>query len=166
MDLQYPIDNYNLDEFTSVAADFGQNDFGFVVTPNVDHLIRYHDDPSFRAQYAAATYVLLDSRFLSHVFRITKGVSVKVCPGSDLTARLFDRVIASDDRIVLIGCSDEQAHQLATRYRLTQLKHYNPPMGFLRDPQAVEQCLQFVEANSPFRFCFLAVGAPQQETLA
>ena len=26
--------------------------------------------------------------------------------------------------------------------------------------------MQFVEANSPFRFCFLAVGAPQQETLA
>ena len=26
--------------------------------------------------------------------------------------------------------------------------------------------MRFVESNSPFRFCFLAVGAPQQEALA
>jgi exopolysaccharide biosynthesis WecB/TagA/CpsF family protein len=30
----------------------------------------------------------------------------------------------------------------------------------------VEACVEFVEAHSPFRFCFLAVGAPQQELLA
>jgi hypothetical protein len=36
----------------------------------------------------------------------------------------------------------------------------------LTDPQAVEKCLQFVEAASPFRFCFLAVGSPQQESIA
>jgi exopolysaccharide biosynthesis WecB/TagA/CpsF family protein len=39
-------------------------------------------------------------------------------------------------------------------------------MGFIRDPKAVEACLSFVEAHSPFRFCLLAVGAPQQEILA
>ena len=39
-------------------------------------------------------------------------------------------------------------------------------MGFIRDPQAVEDCLRFIEANSPFRFCLLAVGAPQQEIIA
>jgi hypothetical protein len=39
-------------------------------------------------------------------------------------------------------------------------------MGFIRDPEAVEACLRFIEAHSPFRFCLLAVGAPQQEALA
>jgi UDP-N-acetyl-D-mannosaminuronic acid transferase (WecB/TagA/CpsF family) len=39
-------------------------------------------------------------------------------------------------------------------------------MDFIRDPKAVEECLSFVEAHSPFRFCLLAVGAPQQEILA
>jgi UDP-N-acetyl-D-mannosaminuronic acid transferase (WecB/TagA/CpsF family) len=52
------------------------------------------------------------------------------------------------------------------RYGLKDLRHHNPPMGFLRDPKLVEECLQFVEAQGPFRFCFLAVGAPQQEVLA
>ena len=39
-------------------------------------------------------------------------------------------------------------------------------MGFIHDPAATERCLTFVESLSPFRFCFLAVGSPQQEVLA
>jgi exopolysaccharide biosynthesis WecB/TagA/CpsF family protein len=39
-------------------------------------------------------------------------------------------------------------------------------MGFIHDAGAVEKCLRFVEAHSPFRFCLLAVGAPRQEILA
>jgi N-acetylglucosaminyldiphosphoundecaprenol N-acetyl-beta-D-mannosaminyltransferase len=39
-------------------------------------------------------------------------------------------------------------------------------MGFIMKLEAVEECLHFVEQASPFRFCFLAVGSPQQEMLA
>jgi hypothetical protein len=39
-------------------------------------------------------------------------------------------------------------------------------MGFIHDPEEIEACLGFVEAHSPFRFCLLAVGAPQQEAVA
>jgi exopolysaccharide biosynthesis WecB/TagA/CpsF family protein len=49
---------------------------------------------------------------------------------------------------------------------LQDLQHYSPPMGFIRDRNAVEQTLEFVEAHSPFRFCFIGVGSPQQELLA
>jgi exopolysaccharide biosynthesis WecB/TagA/CpsF family protein len=100
------------------------------------------------------------------VFRVLKAIRVRVCPGSDLTAELFARIIGRDDRIVLIGGSDEQARALARRYGLNSLRHYNPPMGFIRDPREVGQCVEFIEACSPFRFCFLALGAPQQEVVA
>ena len=166
MPLSWVLDDYDLDEFLRVAADFDANSFGYVVTPNVDHLIRYHYEPSFRALYAGASFVLLDSRFLSHVFRLYKGVRVRVCTGSDLTERLFEQVIAPDDKIVLIGCDSEHVNILRQRYGLKNLRHYNPPMGFIRDRHQVETCVQFVEEHSPFRFCFLAVGAPQQEILA
>jgi exopolysaccharide biosynthesis WecB/TagA/CpsF family protein len=39
-------------------------------------------------------------------------------------------------------------------------------MGFIRDPAAIKDVLEFVEAQSPFRFCLLAIGCPQQEVLA
>ncbi len=164
--LTFEFDNYDLEGFTKVAAGYGQDRFGYVVTPNADHMIRLHEDASFRALYAAAAYILLDSRFLAHVLRFIKGLRLPVCTGSDLTEKLLSNVVAPDDPLVLIGGSNEQAQKLRERYGLRGLAHFNPPMGFIRDPRAVDDCLRFVEAHSPFRFCLLAVGAPQQEAVA
>jgi exopolysaccharide biosynthesis WecB/TagA/CpsF family protein len=164
--LAFALDDYDLDGFAGVASSFGQNRYGFVVTPNADHLIRLHREPSFRALYAEAAYVLLDSRFISHLLRFTQKLRLPVCTGSDLTERLFAQVIRPHDPLVLIGGSAEQAARLRERYGLQRLAHFNPPMGFTRDPEALETCLRFVEAHSPFRYCLLAVGAPQQEMVA
>jgi exopolysaccharide biosynthesis WecB/TagA/CpsF family protein len=162
----FELDPYGLDRFTQVAARFSPRRFGYVVTPNVDHLIRLHDSEHFRSLYRAAAYVLLDSRLLAKLLRLFRRQDIPVCTGSDLTRVLFERVIRPDDRIVLIGASTQQANTLRQRYGLGALAHHNPPMGFIRDAQEVERCLDFVEARSPFRFCLLAVGSPQQEVLA
>jgi N-acetylglucosaminyldiphosphoundecaprenol N-acetyl-beta-D-mannosaminyltransferase len=39
-------------------------------------------------------------------------------------------------------------------------------MNFIADPAAVEECLRSIEDVGSFRFCFLAVGSPQQEIIA
>jgi exopolysaccharide biosynthesis WecB/TagA/CpsF family protein len=163
---QFQFDDYDLDRIAGQAAAFGQERFGYLVTPNTDHLIRLDEDAEFRALYADASFVLLDSQFIAHWVRLLRGLRLPVCAGSDLTARLFDKVIRPGDPLVLIGASEEQRRCLEARYGLRRLAHFNPPMGFIRDPAAVEQCLQFVEQHSPFRFCLLAVGSPQQEILA
>jgi N-acetylglucosaminyldiphosphoundecaprenol N-acetyl-beta-D-mannosaminyltransferase len=160
------IHDYDLVRFADVAADFGSENFAYVVTPNVDHLIRFCDDPSFRALYATAGFILNDSRFLSSLVSISKGVKLQVCTGSDLTERVFSKIIKPNDRILLVGSNAVQAKALEQRYGLNSLRHFEPPMGFIHDPDAVEACLRFIEAQSPFRFCFLAVGCPQQEILA
>ncbi|HUN71752.1 MAG TPA: WecB/TagA/CpsF family glycosyltransferase [Steroidobacteraceae bacterium] len=162
----HQLDDFDLEGFLRVAARFGTSRFAFVVTPNVDHMIRCHEDAAFQARYASADFALLDSRFAAQLLRLVKGLQLPVCTGSDLTDALFRRVIAPDDRIVLIGGSAEQAAQLEARFGLRNVRHHNPPMGFIRDPQAVEDCLGFIEQASPFRFCFLAVGSPQQELVA
>lgn len=164
--LSCELDDYDLDRFVSAVRTFGRQRYGYVVTPNVDHLIRLHEDAQFRELYRDASYVLLDSRFLAKLLRLTQGLQLPVCTGSDLTARLFAQAIGPDDPLVLIGGSAQQADILREKYGLRRLVHFNPPMGFIRDPAAVEQCLQFIEAHSPFRYCLLAVGAPQQEILA
>lgn len=166
MSITLPLNDYDLKEFRKVAADFGAERYAYVVTPNVDHIIRYYDEQSFRDLYASAEFILLDSRFLSGLLRLTRGIRAKTCPGSDLTAMLFAEVIAADDKVILIGSSAEAAAQLKLRYGLRCLRHLNPPMGFIHDPAAVEECLDFIESEGPFRFCLLAVGCPQQEILA
>jgi exopolysaccharide biosynthesis WecB/TagA/CpsF family protein len=160
------IHDYDLPGFANVAAGFGCESFAYVVTPNVDHLIRFCDDPSFRALYATAGFILNDSRVLSRLVNVYKDVKLPVCTGSDLTEMLFAKIIKTNDRIVLIGSNAVQAKALEQLYGLNSLNHFEPPMGFIHDAEAVEVCLRFIEAQSPFRFCFLAVGCPQQEILA
>jgi exopolysaccharide biosynthesis WecB/TagA/CpsF family protein len=160
------LDGFDLNDFLREAAAFGSERFGFVVTPNADHLLRLHHDAGFRRCYSSASYVLFDSRFLARVLRMTRGLKVPVCTGADLTAQLLKQVILPTDRVLLLGGGALQAQELVQRYQLTDLAHYNPPMGFVREAKEVEHCLRFIEEHSPFRFCFLAVGAPQQELLA
>ncbi len=162
----YEIDDFDLPRFVKVAAAYGPDRYGFVVTPNVDHLIRFHEDPTFRDHYGAASFILMDSRFAGRLVRLVQRVKLPVCTGSDLTATLFSKVIEPTDRIVLIGGDDAQARKISQLYGLQGLQHHNPPMGFIRDAAAVEDCLKFIESHSPFRFCFLAVGSPQQEVIA
>ena len=152
--------------FMQIAANFGCEAYTYAVTPNVDHLIRFCDEASFRELYRTAGFVLLDSRFLAYLLRLVAGLRLPTCPGSDVTAQLFDSVIKPDDKLVVVGGTEEQAQILTKRYGLHGLRHLNPPMGFIHDPSVVEDCLCFIEQESPFRFCLLAVGCPQQEILA
>jgi exopolysaccharide biosynthesis WecB/TagA/CpsF family protein len=160
------IDDYALPDALEMFAAYGTHRFGYVVTPNVDHIIRHHDDPQFRALYSQAAYVLLDSRFLAHMIGLIRRKIFRVCLGSELTAAMLSKVVAPNDVAVLVGGPAEQAQFLRNKYGLRALRHIDPPMNFIRDPAAVEQCLRAIEAASPFRFCFLAIGSPQQEIIA
>jgi UDP-N-acetyl-D-mannosaminuronic acid transferase (WecB/TagA/CpsF family) len=79
---------------------------------------------------------------------------------------VFAELATPTDRVVLVGSNPAQAAELACRYGLQNLAHFEPPMSFIRDPVAVEDCLQFIESRSPFRFCLIALGSPQQEIIA
>lgn len=164
--LQYQFDDIGVEAMCRAAAAFGQERYGYVVTPNVDHMIRLHDEPSLRPLYDSASFVTLDSRFLALLLRLLRGTSLQTCPGSDLTQRLLEDVVQPHDKVLLIGGSEAQAMALRQRHGLLDLWHYDPPMGFIRDQRAVEECLTFIEEQGPFRFCLLAVGSPQQEKIA
>jgi exopolysaccharide biosynthesis WecB/TagA/CpsF family protein len=160
------IDDYDLEDSLKAIAAFGSDRYGYLVTPNVDHVIRYCQDQQFRAMYSQATYVLLDSRFLAHTLAILKRQFLRVCLGSDLTAAVLRAVIKPLDVAVLVGGTAAQAQFLRERFGLRALHYIDPPMGFIRDPEAVETCLRQIEAVGAFRFCFLAIGSPQQEIIA
>jgi len=160
------IDDYELAEACAIVRAFGSERFGYVVTPNVDHVIRHYHDPEFRALYTQAAYVFLDSHFLAHLIGFLKRQRHRVSPGSDLTAAVMSSVLNANDVAVMVGGSAEQAQELRARFGLKALRHIDPPMNFIRDKVAVESCLRAIEEGSPFRFCFLAIGSPQQEIIA
>ncbi len=160
------IDDYDLEGALKAVTGFGSDRYGYVVTPNVDHVIRYHQDQQFQSLYAQAAYVLLDSRFLAHTVGLVKRQVLRVCLGSDLTTAVLSSVIKPHDVAILVGGTPQQARTLRERFGLSAFHHIDPPMNFIRDPLAVESCLRQIESVGPFRFCFLAIGSPQQEIIA
>lgn len=139
--------------------------FAYVVTPNVDHVVRLERVRSdLWPAYRRAWLTLCDSRILARL-AASAGVRLPVVPGSDLTAALFDAVIAPDDKLAVVGGSPAMVAELCRRYGLTNVQHYNPPMGFINNAHERGRAISFI-ISSRARYSLLAVGSPQQEILA
>lgn len=143
--------------------------YQYLVTPNVDHVVRTLypkrlSDAELPSLYGQAAFCVCDSRVLSRLARL-RGIRLPVVPGSDLTARLFAEVIEPDDLIAVVGGTVDTYDRLRARYPRVRFVHHVPPMRLLDKPAAIEEAAAFV-AGAHARFAFLAVGAPQQELIA
>lgn len=139
--------------------------FRFLVTPNVDHLVRVAKEPEvFNPLYEASWISVCDSRILELLANIS-GIPLKAVPGSDLTQQLFDNVITHDDSITIIGADAEIIENVKSQYGLTKINHYEPPFGLRHKPDEVAKAAAFIAAN-PARYVFICVGSPQQEMIA
>ncbi|MEQ8403982.1 MAG: WecB/TagA/CpsF family glycosyltransferase [Oceanicaulis sp.] len=147
-----------------IAGRDPEKPFAFVVTPNVDHLVRLGRDPVFAPLYAQAWLTVCDSRILELIAAFS-GETIDVTPGSDLTETLFETMIDRDEPVVVIGGDARVIEGVKARYQLTDVRWHAPPMGLRDNPDAVAECARFV-AENPARFVFLCVGSPQQEMIA
>ena len=70
------------------VAVMARGSYGYVVTPNVDHVIKRMDGRVEAQVYDGAALKICDSRILAHLARL-RGKTLAVYPGSDLTADLL-----------------------------------------------------------------------------
>lgn len=144
-----------------------QHDFSYVVTPNVDHMVRLHECNAERQElwqaYLRAELCLCDSRVLAALASASQ-IKVSVVPGSDLTAALIERPL-NKMKIALVGGDPSQAGWLRRHWPGAQVVQHIPPMG-LRNSQdariAVAEFVEHVHAD----IVLLTVGSPQSEFIA
>lgn len=164
--LRVPVTLLTTEEVVSLVAERSAGaEFGYVVTPNVDHVVRVHrQSAKFSWLYRKAWLSLCDSRVLSALAGAV-GIDLPVTTGSDLVRILFERVLNPGDRVTVIGCGADAVRILAEAYPSLQFAHYDPPMGFINREEEITKVIDFVAAN-PARFVFLCVGSPRQEVVA
>lgn len=153
------------DTLAWVAARTAESPFAYVVTPNVDHMIRLPRlSPDLRHAYEDADLRLCDSRVLARLAKMA-GVRLTVAPGSDLTRRLLGEVLADGDTVCLIGGTEAHRGRLSALYPRLHFVQHVPPMGLLHDTAARAAAIGAAVVAGA-RVTLLGVGSPQQELIA
>lgn len=164
--LDLPFDRLTLDEtLATLLAVPAHERFRYLVTPNVDHMLRITQDADIAQLYRDAWLCINDSRVLRLLAR-QHGIDLPAVPGSDLTVALLTHPdLDRDSSILVVGGNEGLAEEVRAKTGLTRVSQIRPPMGLRRDPAALAATIEAIEAQ-PARFVILAVGSPQQEMLA
>jgi N-acetylglucosaminyldiphosphoundecaprenol N-acetyl-beta-D-mannosaminyltransferase len=139
----------------------------FVVTPNVDHLMRHRRDPRFRAVYADANLVLADGVPLLWASRLIRNRLKEKVSGSDLVPRLCARAAESGLSIYFLGgkpgAAERCAAGLVQQYPGLRVAGCScPPFGFEKDATINGGVIAAVRDARP-DILFVGLGAPKQE---
>jgi N-acetylglucosaminyldiphosphoundecaprenol N-acetyl-beta-D-mannosaminyltransferase len=138
--------------------------FRYLVTPNVDHLVRLKKDRELYKYYEAAWMSLCDSRPITGLAYL-RAARLPLVTGSDLTAVMFSSVINSGDTITLIAANEDIFHGMQETYPHVNFRAIIPPHGVLNNPKALAECVEFC-VREQSRFVFIAIGSPQSEIIA
>lgn len=145
-----------------------ESSFQYVVTPNVDHMVRLlkrqNEFPTLANIYRHADFCVCDSKVISLLAK-WRGLRLPVTAGSDLTELIFERLVRDGDRIALVGGDEALRHALERKFPRLSLAQHLPPMGLARDAGARRAAAEFIVREKP-RFTFICVGSPQQEMIA
>lgn len=155
-------------ETVLVRAD--AEDFAYVVTPNVDHIVRLDASrgqpvgEAFAAAYRAAALTLCDSRILQRLAQLS-GLALPLVPGSDLTRVLLEDPRLKGRTVAIVGGPEALVTALERRCPGITFVQHRPPMNVLGDEAAMAAIERFV-AETRADILFFAIGAPQSEIAA
>lgn len=142
----------------------------YVVTPNVDHLVRLQRSAAFRDVYRDAALVLADGAPVVWAARLLGTPLPAKVSGSDLFERYAELAARRGRRLFFLGgrpgAAEGAAEVLRERHpRLQVVGTHCPPYGFERDPALDQQAIQAVRDARP-DVLFVGLGSPKQEEWA
>ncbi|HOO80325.1 MAG TPA: VanZ family protein [Lachnospiraceae bacterium] len=139
----------------------------YVVTPNVDHVIKIENDIEFRRLYEDADLILTDGTPLMWIAD-SLGYPIKEkIPGADMLPRVCEMAAKKGYTMFFLGAGEgiaqTAAKRLMKRYQgLKVIGCYSPPLGFEKDSKMVEKAIKEINQKSA-DILVLALGSPKQE---
>ena len=146
-------------------VDAGQG--GFVVTPNVDHVVMAEKDDALVAAYRDASLSLVDGKPLVWLSRMRGAPLPEKISGSDLVTPLAARAAARGLSLFLLGAKDgvglRAADALVAAHAGLKIAGVlSPPLGFEQDEGEKARVVHTIREASP-SLVLVALGAPKQE---
>jgi exopolysaccharide biosynthesis WecB/TagA/CpsF family protein len=141
---------------------------GFVITPNVDHLIKLQKDELFYQIYNKAEYVVLDSKILQLALKVFGTPAKEVIPGSDLFPSFYQYHKDNDKiKIFILGAAEGIAAKAMENINKKLgceriVGAYSPSFGFEHNDSECEKIIDIIN-DSGANVLAIGVGAPKQE---
>jgi N-acetylglucosaminyldiphosphoundecaprenol N-acetyl-beta-D-mannosaminyltransferase len=153
---------YVLDELDSARG-------GWVVTPNLDHMLRVERDREFRELYSEATLRVVDGQILVWALGLQRTPVPERVAGSDLISTLSEGASLRGRSVFLLGGNPGTARKAAAvlkqRYPgLIVAGTDCPPIGFDKDALAMARLSRKIHHACP-DIVFVALGSPKQEVV-
>jgi len=163
-----PFSHVSLDELcAAIRTRISSGNPGFIVTPNVDHVCRFHRDAAFRSNYANAFLVVPDGIPLMWSARLLGRPLREKLSGSDLVPEVCAYAADHDLSVFFLGgrpgaAKGSAAICTAENTNLRVVGTAVPPRGFECSEESNTAVVQAVrDANADI--CFVALGSPKQE---
>tara|TARA_Y100001954_G_C15781159_1_gene589881 strand:+ start:636 stop:1409 length:774 start_codon:yes stop_codon:yes gene_type:complete len=146
---------------------------GFVVTPNLDHLVKLQSDKLFYQIYRSADWVFCDSRYIWLFSKLFNTPIKEVITGSDLFPNYCLSVASvkkNNKKIFILGGTTKLILEKAVN-NLNSLSEINyvvdscsPPFGFENDKSYMDQLIYRIN-KSKANVLAIGLGAPKQEKI-
>ena len=165
--LGLPFDQFDQTETVRAIEGLANgSNFAFVVTPNVDHMVRLHQHPRDAAlwqTYRQADICVCDSQILRSLASASN-IDLPLVTGSDLTRRVIEEASVGQRsaKFAIIGGDELLLRELERVYPAIQWTQQIPPMGVAKNLSAQQEIAEFVEASNA-QIVFFAIGSPQSE---
>lgn len=165
------IDNLTMEETLQVVDILIQKQKNaYVVTPNVDHIVKLESNENLKKAYSEADLILADGKPLIWASKIYRKPIKEKISGSDLFPELCKHSAKKNYKMFFLGAKEgvaaKAAEKLKEKYKgLEIVGCYSPPMGFENDSVELDKITSLVKSVNP-HILILALGCPKQEIFA
>ena len=162
------IDNISIKEcLIKVDQLVSEREPSCVVTPNVDHIVRLHNDEEFRNIYRDASLVLADGMPLMWAGKFLGAPIKEKVSGSDLLPRICEEAPRRGWKLFFIGgrpgAADKAKEIMEQKYPSIQIVGtLCPDFGFEKDLEQNKQIIKVIKKAKP-DILFVGLGSPKQE---
>lgn len=139
----------------------------YVVTPNVDHIVRLEKDEELQKVYKNASLILTDGKPLIWISKWYKTPIKEKISGSDLFPKVCELAANKNYTMYLLGAAegvaDTAAKNLMKKYPgLNVVGTYFPPFGFEKNEQEMIKIKTQIQEVHP-DILIVGLGCPKQE---
>lgn len=162
------IDNLTMAEtLNEIDKLIQEKNCSYVVTPNVDHIVRLEKDEELQKVYKNASLILTDGKPLIWISKWYKTPIKEKISGSDLFPNVCELAANKNYTMYLLGAAegvaDTAAKNLMKKYPgLNVVGTYSPPFGFEKNEQEMNKIKTQIQAVHP-DILIVGLGCPKQE---